>query len=67
MGKALVCDRCGAVINFSEKGHDSMFQLELHPYVSTRSISGSTGNCFDLCRACVDEILDFTKIKEDKE
>lgn len=66
MGKALVCDRCGAVINFSKAKHTSMFRVEWHSYITSQSIT-PTECSKDICADCMDEMFDFIKEKKEED
>lgn len=67
MSKALVCDRCGAVINFSDAKHTAMFHVEWNPYVSPQSTTSAGGRSRDICADCMDEMFDFIKEKKEED
>ena len=68
MSQALVCDRCGKVVRFSKDKHDTtMFQVEWHPYISTRNVDGCLGVSRDICQDCMNAIFNFIGTNKEEE
>lgn len=55
MSRALICDRCGAIII----KYSQMNEISIHPYIGIKSINQSDCKSADLCKDCTETLMQY--------